>query len=75
MLMCSQTRNYQIVVFKHRVSTEARPVADSSWTWRWLEAASPIMSKYTTIIADALRYTLYMLILYKVLRSKNRFKA
>ncbi len=33
------------------------------------------MSKYTTIIADALRYILYMLILYKVLRSKIMFKA
>ncbi len=33
------------------------------------------MSKYTTIIADVLRYTLYMLILYKVLEDKIRFKA
>ncbi len=56
------------------LSLETRPVAEGGWIWKWLEAASVIMPKYTTVIADVLRYVLYMSILSKLLIRKIRLK-
>ena len=48
------------------------PHGTSGWAWKWFVAASAAMPRYSTLLADGLRYLLYAVIAYELIVARNR---